>query len=365
VQIHNDYPGGNIKLVDISNNTIRLEQELRDTTIWWFYWSFCAQNLKPGEYVFEFTNGDVVGPWGPAISHDRITWDWSYSAISRSAFKHTFTDAQKPVYFSFSLPYQLADFDRRISRFAEKIQRRTLVKSEQNRPVPLLLFGSGAGNIFFTARSHACESVAGYVLEGIISYLLTQSDKKLFDDYSFHVIPFIDIDGVENGDQGKCRHPHDHNRDYTDKPVFKSTAALMDYARLHNPDIFIDFHCPGPGFSRYQSGSDRDNYPHFVKGQPSLLKQVEALGKLLGDITQEDSNDGRIVYNPVHDIGMGEDWLMPDEMIGSSCSFFTGLGAGLATIMEVPYFGTKKCVFTQENTFKFGQDFGKAIEKVL
>ena len=365
MQINKNFPGGNINVIDISSNKIKLEQEIRDTTEWWFYWSFCVENPDAGDYLFEFTNGEVVGPWGPAISFDRITWDWSFSALSRTAFKYTFTGLEKKVYFSFSLPYQLDDFKRRLCGKNDKIEVTRLTKSERGLSVPLLKFGNGIKNIFFTARSHACESVANYVLEGVIFCLLLPENEALLKDYTFHVIPFLDIDGVENGDQGKCRDPYDHNRDYTDRPIYNSIKALIDYSNAHKPDIYVDFHCPGPGFHRYSSGSDRDNYPHFVKSQPLVKKQVEKLGTLLNEVTVYNKHSDAIVYSPEHDIDIGVDWLIEEEMNGSSCSFFVSRGCSLAVILEIPYFGTKDCVYTQDNTFNFGVDFGKAFMKLI
>ena len=403
--IHKDFPGGNINLISISANKIQLEQEIRDTTEWWFYWSFCVENPSAGEYLFEFTNGDVIGPWGPAVSFDRITWDWSFTAASRSSFTFTFTGVESRVYFSFSLPYQLADFHRRIVGFncqskspasksrvggrlnlltdqskspasksrvdgglnslTENVIISEFTISEKGRKIPLLRFGDGIRNIFFTARSHACESVANYVLEGVITSLLKSGNEKIREDYTFHVIPFLDIDGVEEGDQGKCRDPHDHNRDYTDKPIYNAISALMDYTLKYKPLLYIDFHCPGPGFHRYASGSDRDNYPHFVKSQPSVKAQIEKLGFILHEITLNNKNSNPILYTPEHDIDIGVDWLIPEEMIGSSCSFFVSQGAKLSVILEMPYFGTRDCIYTRDNTFNFGIDFGKAIMRYL
>src|SRR5690606_35894212 len=60
-------------------------------------------------------------------------------------------------------------------------------------------------------------------------------------------VPFMDKDGVEEGDQGKNRHPHDHNRDYNEQPLYPEVAAMMAFGRQHAAGmaVFLDLHCPG------------------------------------------------------------------------------------------------------------------------
>ena len=71
---------------------------------------------------------------------------------------------------------------------------------------------------------------------------------------SFHFtkeFPFMDKDGVEEGDQGKNRKPHDHNRDYLyqtgEKGIYPSVTALRELVSKwsqHRLKIGIDMHCP-------------------------------------------------------------------------------------------------------------------------
>jgi hypothetical protein len=54
----------------------------------------------------------------------------------------------------------------------------------------------------------------------------------------------VDKDGVEAGDQGKNRMPHDHNRDYGDNPIYPEIQAISDIAHKYKIHFAIDFHCP-------------------------------------------------------------------------------------------------------------------------
>ena len=362
IKIHANYPGANIKVGEITDNTIMLEQEIRDTTEWWFYWNFCVESPPEGEFVFEFTNGNVVGPWGPSASFDRVNWDWLGSGMCKTTntFKYVFKGSEKHVYFSMSLPYQLEDFERFFLKYQTHpmVRRDILTTSEQGRLIPLLRIGEGTKHVFFIARSHACESVSNYLLEGLMEYIIGVGD-DLLADYCFHVIPFMDIDGVENGDQGKSRHPHDHNRDYTDKPIYNANAALMDYGSKFKPVCFIDFHCPWI----WHEGDVRDKYPFFVKMPSPMKERIEKLSIILRETTLENNNNDRIVYDSKYDIESGVEWNKPELMPGSSTEFFDKIGSNLVLTVEMPYFGSENCMFTQKNTRIFGLDFGRALKK--
>jgi hypothetical protein len=54
-----------------------------------------------------------------------------------------------------------------------------------------------------------------------MSALLSESkDGRWFrENVEVVIVPFMDKDGVEEGDQGKNRKPHDHNRDYIGESI--------------------------------------------------------------------------------------------------------------------------------------------------
>jgi hypothetical protein len=341
-----------------------LEQDIRDTTEWWFYWNFRATYSSDytRNIVFEFSNGEVLGPWGPAVSTDGIQWKWlgQDALISRASFQYSFTAGGGSVYFAFSLPYQLHHFERFYTSIAAHpcVRRQILIESEQLRSVPLLLIGNSAAtkHIVMTSRHHSCESTPSYLLEGLLNYYLTQQNSPVLENYLIHYVPFIDIDGVENGDQGKSRSPHDHNRDYIELPLYKSTAAVMEYVKALNPIAGIDFHGP------FKWGG-RNDKAFFVKQVPPVKQEIESLSKHLQRITSERSTVNAIRHRTIDDIDMGVEWNQP---VDSNCSsFFVRNGSKLACTFEFSYFGDEDTVYTVESCRQFGVDFACALEVYL
>lgn len=52
MRIHKEFIGGNIKVVSINDDTVTLENELRDTTTHWFYQAFCVEELPENDIAF-------------------------------------------------------------------------------------------------------------------------------------------------------------------------------------------------------------------------------------------------------------------------------------------------------------------------
>lgn len=361
IEITAAYPGGNIKVGSVEPSAIYVEQELRDTTEWWFYWNFHIRFAKTEEVTIRFSNGEVIGPWGPAMSLDGIHWSWlgKESLIDREAFRYKPNKPNESVYFAFCIPYLLDDFLRFYERYGSHplVVQKELTRSEAGRSIPLLMIGNqnASKDILFTCRHHACEATGSYVLEGVLSYLLDKSSSVL-DNYLISVIPFIDLDGVEEGDQGKARKPHDHNRDYTDTPLYRSIQALTDYAMNLNLIVGLDFHAP------YKWG-DRNDYPFFVKQRFPIKEEIEKLGLHLQQITLANSKPGRIVYDPRYDIEKGQEWNVDNPT--TSSAFFIRHSARLAATLEFPYFGSEGQIMTQTTMRDFGKDLGRALEIYL
>lgn len=354
VLIINDYPGANVRLISAQGSTVFLEQEIRDSTQWWFYWNFCVQSDNIREVLFQFKNGDVVGPFGPAISKDGVNWYYKDATfINHNSFRYRFSQENEKVYFSFSIPYQFSDF----SKFYEKNKNNPILSysvfttSEKNREIPLLNIGNTKSDkvILLTCRHHACEANASYVLEGVMDYLLNYSN-ILVRDCLFHIIPFVDIDGAEEGDQGKERYPHDHNRDYTDEPIYNIIKQLYLHTKEKEIYMGFDFHCPW-------KWGDTNDYLSIVRSRPPYDKPQAEFSRVFENVAK----DSNIEYYSVNDIGYGVLWntgIKPD-----SASFFYKKGAKLAFALETPYFGDLDKPYSQSTLRETGRLFAIALEK--
>ena len=260
VTIRSDFPGGNVLVESNAGSTIHVAPDQRDNHTDWFYWYFEATANQPAEVTFVLPTdiggvggGPAIGMQGPAISYDDgATWDWLGDAtVDADSFTYDFTADQLTVRFAVTMPYLQSHLDAFLAENASSPHLTTSVLAQtlKGRDVELLQIGQpGAGKkaVLFTARHHACETMASYVLEGVLQDAISDTAEAVAfrNNYVLYVVPFVDKDGVEEGDQGKNRSPHDHNRDYGPGSLYPEVDAIEALGVSKNIQFVMDYHCP-------------------------------------------------------------------------------------------------------------------------
>lgn len=343
MQIHQNFIGGNIRIEKTDGNTIYLNNELRDTTEDWFYWAFCAEGCAGQTITFRFPQ-TRLGYYGPAVSHDLTNWTWLGKGEEADAFTYTFAENENKVYFAHNMIY----LPERFTVFAKSkgLIQKELCISRRGRSVPYFTFGNGENILLLTARHHACESTGNYVLEGVLEGLLAEC----IPNTKVVCVPFTDFDGVVDGDQGKSRAPHDHNRDYVaDKPsVWPETAAIREIAKdgiLYG----FDFHSP------WHYGGRNDTV-FLVEKIETKIKEYEAFSDILESVLSDDA----LHYDKRNNILPGVEWNSPNAPT-FACYMDREAHAKLAFTLETCYFGTEDNIFAPEKAIALGRCFAKAI----
>lgn len=374
VTIHRDYPGANITVERQESGTLHLRQAMRDTDGWWFYWNFEVTGAPDETVTFRFTDGNVIGTRGPAISRDGgLSWDWlGTDTVEKAqdgvAFRYTFSEAAPRVRFAFAPPYQAADLARFLARHEghPDLAVETLCQSERGRTVERLHLGQRDRDanyrILLTARHHSCESMASYVLEGLMDAMLGDSDDgKWFRNHAEAlVIPFVDKDGVEDGDQGKNRAPRDHGRDYQGDSIYASTRALREYVPAWSEGrlrFTLDIHCP------HIRGGDNERIYQVGHPDPAVWAEQQRFAKVLAAIPNLP-----LPYAAANDMPFGESWNKASNYTAGAGIFTwaAGLeGVRCATAMEIPYANAGEVTVTPENARAFGAALLPAIRAWL
>ena len=258
VTIRSDFPGGNVAVKKNEGGTVHVAPDLRGDSPW-FYWCFEAKLSKAGrvtfvfpEKVIGFKNG-AIGNQGPAISTDLgETWQWmGTEQVDGSSFFHDFKSENERVRFAVTIPYVQKNLDAFLKKHTGNVHLKTsvLTKSLNDRDVELLQIGKPGPDVkrvLVTGRHHAAETIASYVLEGFMQEAMSDSaaGQEFRSRYALFAVPFVDKDGVQQGDQGKNRKPHDHNRDYGDTSIYPEVQAIRKLDREQDFQFALDFHCP-------------------------------------------------------------------------------------------------------------------------
>ena len=368
--INADYPGGNIIVEKIRGDTVYIRPDLRDTRGWWFYWNFRILGAAGKTLTFQFVDKNPIGVRGPAVSTDGgKTWKWLYQQKRLGAqFLYKFPVGAQEVRFCFAVPYTESNLKQFLKSYDKHphLSVNKLCQTRKGRSAEKLHVGKLDGEpkyrVLITCRHHACETMAGYVLEGALEVMLSNSDAGRWFQNNVEVlaIPFMDKDGVEDGDQGKNRIPHDHNRDYRDQSIYPSVHALRELVPRWTEgklQVAIDLHCP------YISGPNNGVIYQVGNKDPKLWREQAKFGKILESI-----QTGPLVYKASHNLPFGKAWN-----IGSYYDRYKSFrlwaqelnGMILPTTFEFPYANASGKEVTVARARAFGRDLANALRKYL
>ena len=161
MKIHENFMGGNIRVMKKEGDTIELDNNLRDTIHDWFYWAFCVEGAAGRTLTFQFRD-TRLGYFGPAVSHDLKDWNWLMEK-DEDSFTYTFQENEDKVYFAHHILYHPIRFQKFVQE--NGVEVKTLTMSRKGRKIPCIEIGKCNKKIVLTARHHACESTGSYILD--------------------------------------------------------------------------------------------------------------------------------------------------------------------------------------------------------
>ena len=209
--------------------------------------------------------------------------------------------------------------------------------------------------------------MASYVLEGIMAEILADTPTGLWlrENVAFLVVPFVDKDGVEDGDQGKNRKPHDHGQDYRGDSLYPEVAALkklIPHWVGGRPCYGFDWHCP------WIAGADHEQIM-----SPSRLRDPVAWKRLTPFLERlEQTHSGPLAFNfRYSESFISWDGKVPDPAKPPADG--TQLTAWLRTVpgvngalaFEIPYANAAGQEVNQQTARLWGHDFAIALQRFL
>ncbi len=351
-RIVTDFEGANCRVLSQTENVAEIEVEHRDTVGDWFFWSFRVDGAAGKTITFKFPNPIRVGYFGAAVSHDYENWQWQYADTGHNGpkFKYTFGEGEDSVYFAHDILYRPAYFQAYAA--SRHLALKTLCISEKGREVPYFDTEKGDEVIFLTARHHACESTGSYVLEGVLDALLKDA---FFDRYRIICVPFVDYDGVVEGDQGKNRNGHDHNRDYVphQAATYISTGKIREMVQDLRLRFAFDFHSPWHLSGRNDTVMIPIKHPH-------MMQDIGYFAHLFEGQTQRGDT---LHYFAKDNMAPDVEW----NEYGAPCfgTYMGNAGAEMAFTLETPYFLATDMQFTPERARATGHAFVRALKKYI
>lgn len=377
VVVDDRLPAGNVVCEGVEGDVVRVRQDLRDTKGPWFYWAFRVTGAAGRTLRFDFTDkstgGGPVGVRGPVVTTDRGK-SYSYPLDGKTktdSFAWTFAPDQDEVWFYECHPYLPEDWrsflDAHAADRGKVFESGVLCRTKKGRPVPNARFGCLRGEpkyrILMTSRHHCSETMATFVLEGTCAAFFGKDElgEWLRKNVELMVVPFIDYDGCVDGDQGKNRAPHDHNRDYGSW-IHRETKAMTEWVRDHagnRLDAYVDLHCPWI----------RGLYNEFLytPGKSPVFPYINPGEEFRFSRLLERIQCGSMRYRASDDLPFGKAWnTNTNYSQGLTCIQWAASNLPslrLCRTFEVPFANANGAVVTPESCRDLGRDLAKAYRE--
>ncbi|MAU41183.1 MAG: hypothetical protein CMF31_06140 [Kordiimonas sp.] len=285
-QISSQFDGGNINVIDAtspSNIRLSIHKDHQSDFYQWFY--FRLSNAKGQLCVLHIENaGGAAYPKGwdnyqVAASYDREHWFrvGTHYKDERLTIQHIpETDC---IYFAYFAPYSLERHHDLIARVTQHDDVNLHVPglTLDGRDIDLLTIGQAAAdkkNIWVIARQHPGETMAEWLVEGMLDRLLDSTDalsRSLRERAVFHIVPNMNPDGSYRGHLRTNAAGINLNRQWDNPTVDTSPEVFFIRHRMIETgvDMVLDVH--GDEALPYNFIAGTEGIPDFSDRQRQLL----------------------------------------------------------------------------------------------
>jgi hypothetical protein len=214
----------------------------------------------------------------------KLHQDKTYYTLS---FSFLFDREDDVTYFAHSPPYTFSMMDRHLLNISNNphlnslVKRKTLTESPGGNYIDMLTItnfklGRPKKVVFITSRVHPGETPASFVCEGVINYLVsnTEDAKRLRDNFIFKIVPMLNPDGVINGNYRCSLSGYDLNRvwHYDNKQsspeIYYTKRAILDQEKCF---MFIDLHAHSKKKGVFMYGCQNRASPFISRHIPYLF----------------------------------------------------------------------------------------------
>ena len=250
---------------DSPNPTVHFHSECRECTEFlWFHLEAEGVGGRPLRFVWEnayycLGNSNKLGNVRPVYNIGR-GWQRVGSVESvetlegpRVAFE--VPPAGNNVSVAFCYPYDLAELESLLNDLPAKPQETIVAVTSRSRLIKRYRFPAAKPacrgavekppGIYIIARQHSGETPGTWAMDGIFRFLANGGAP----DIEWWLVPFVDLDGVQDGNYGKDALPYDFNRAWGKLPMRPELKGLQrdisTFSTVTSPCALLDLHAPG------------------------------------------------------------------------------------------------------------------------
>jgi len=276
LNISTDFDGGSaeVKTVDSAAGVIHIHPAVHSGHGWPCWWYLRVDGLKASQPLTlrvsqnpkPYRGSKVLSrawsqPSRASMSKDNVNWNQT-SEYQRDGdvVSYHIKAPSETIWMAWGPPFLSSHADALLKKIAASLpqaERFDLARTRGDRPVRGIRIGGGTRDqpatygVWVQARQHAWEAGSSWVGRGFIEWAASDDPAavRLRNVATVYYIPIMDVDSVAIGAGGKDAIPRDHNRDWSNTPIYPEVAAAQDTIRALNKakqfDVFLDLHNPG------------------------------------------------------------------------------------------------------------------------
>jgi len=259
MHISSDFDGGNIICLaakDPQNIRLQIRKDAGDEFFQWFAFRLVGEKGQSYRLVIE-NAGEASYPAGwkdyqAAASYDRRSWFRAPTNFDGQQLTIDITLEADSLYLSYFALYSMERHADLIARCLSSPQARLEVpgRSLDGQDLDILTIGEAAADkrvCWITARQHPGETMAEWLMEGLLARLLDKRDplsRRLLDKAVFYAVPNMNPDGSRRGHLRTNASGANLNREWETPSADRSPEVLMvrEKMRATGVDFFLDVH---------------------------------------------------------------------------------------------------------------------------
>ncbi|MEM9074221.1 MAG: M14-type cytosolic carboxypeptidase, partial [Myxococcota bacterium] len=240
IHISDRFDAGNIVVRDLASDELRLaiRPDVGNEHMQWFY--FRVAGARGRELRWRLENaGEASYPKGwpgyrVCASYNREDWFRVETAYEDGELVVTHEVTEDLVWYAYFAPYSWQRHERVVANTTAAVD--VLTATLDGRPIDRLIHGHGEVPVWIIARQHPGESMAEWLVEGLLERLDDPADalaRALKERATFHIVPNMNPDGSVRGHLRTNAAGKNLNRVWADpqtetEPEVHAVRAAMD-----------------------------------------------------------------------------------------------------------------------------------------
>ncbi|WP_158769417.1 M14-type cytosolic carboxypeptidase [Paraglaciecola sp. L1A13] len=290
MRISSNFDSGNIRVIQAtSENDIQLaiKKDNQSDFYQWFHFKLDTRpwishritivDLAKSAYPDGWQNYQAVA------SYDREEWFRVETQFDGEKLVIEHTPEHGHIYFAYFAPYS---YERHLDLLAwaqtsDLCEQSFLGNTLDDRDMTMLTIGEageGKKSIWITARQHPGETMAEWLVEGLLERLLDKDDglaRLLLDKAVFYVVPNMNPDGSARGHLRTNAKGVNLNREWAMPSMENSPEVFLVTQKMHQTgvDLFLDMHGDEALPYNFVAGSEGNpNYDARIANLESMFK---------------------------------------------------------------------------------------------